>query len=130
MKFDVLKGIKDIFVDGAVDLVRQYQAKSTRFVQIKALTWYIQAIKGARIQVLALTGAIFLVVVAASALVIAPITLVLLSPWTREVKIIVVAVLGVIDIALPLAILAHFLSEKSWMKFTQASRLMDEVLNK
>ncbi len=127
---DFLKGFKELFIDGAIDAVRQYQSKSVDLVKIEAAAWYIRGIQLVHRQALVFALILFLVVIAAAAIVVVPFFLLTLAPWTKEAKWIVALLLGAVDITVPLLMLAHILSEKNWMQFTKSGEFIESVLNK
>ena len=127
---DFLKGFKELFIDGAIDVVKQYQSKSVDLVKIEAAAWYLRGIQLVHRQALIFALVLFLAVMAASAIVVVPFFLLTLAPWTREVKWIVALLLGAADIAVPLLVLAHLLSEKNWIRFTKSGEFIESVLNK
>ncbi len=127
---DFLKGFKELFIDGAIDAVKQYQSKSVDLVKIEAAAWYLRGIQLVHRQALLFAFILFLVVVAAAAIVVVPFFLLTLAPWTREVKWVIALLLGAAGIAIPLLVLAHVLSEKNWMRFTKSGEFIENVLNK
>ena len=124
---DFLKKFKELFVDATLGLVKQYQAKSLDIVKINAAACYIRGVQVLRQQVLVFTLILFLVAMAAVAVVAVPLVLLALTPWSREVKLVVAVLLGAVDISLPLFMAAHFLSEKKWMEFTKSDELIDSL---
>ncbi len=128
LKVDILKGLKGLVIDGVVDAVKQYQSKSASLVKIKATLWYIQGVQLLRRQTLVFALILFLVVMAALAIVIVPFILLAIAPWTQNVKWTVALLLGLADIAVPLLLLARLFSEKRWMRFTKSNELLENAL--
>ena len=125
---DIFKKLKELFIDSTVGLIKQYQAKSIDLVKIEAAAFYIRILQLLRRQALILTLLLFLVVMVAAGIVIVPLVLLALSPWPREVKLVITFLLGASDILIPLFLLTHFLSEKKWMEFTKSDELMESVM--
>ena len=117
-------------MDATVDLVKQYQARSVDLVKLEAAACYVRGIQILRRQVVLLAAVLFLVATAGVAVIVVPLVWLALAPWPAEVKLWLAALLGVLDIGLPLGALAHLFSEKKWMELSRSDELMENVLKK
>ena len=115
-------------MDATIGLVNQYKAKTIDLVKIEAAVFYIRMMRLLHRQVLAFALILFLLATAAAGFVIGPLALVALAPLTREVKLMLVLLLVIVDIGVPLWILNHFFSEKKWMELTKSNEMMDHVI--
>ena len=127
---DFLKKFKELFLDATVGLVKQYQSKSIDLVKLEAAACYVRGIQLLRQQVLLLAWILFLVATAAVGVIVVPLVWLALAPWPVAVKLWLAVLLGVVDIGLPLGILAHLLSEKKWMELSKSDELMESVVKK
>ena len=125
---DFLKKFKELLVDATIGLVKQTQEKTIGLVKIEAAACYIRVMRLLHRQVLVFALILFLVVTTAAGLVIGPLALLALAPLTREVKLVLVLLLVIVDIGVPLWILNHFFSEKKWMELTKSNEMMDHVI--
>ncbi len=127
---DLVKKFKELLLDATVGLFKQYQSKSIDLVKLEAAAYYLRIIQLLRKQVLVLAVILFVVATAAAAVVVVPFVWLAFAPLSREIKLFLAILLGVIDIGVPLAVLAHFLSEKKWIEFSRSDELMQSVLKK
>ena len=125
---DFLKKFKELLVDATIGLVNQYKAKTIDLVKIEAAVFYIRMMRLLHRQVLAFALILFLLATAAAGFVIGPLALVALAPLTREVKLMLVLLLVIVDIGVPLWMLNHFFSEKKWMELTKSNEMIDQVM--
>ena len=72
----------------------------------------------------------FLAATAAVSVIVVPLVWLALAPWSTEVKLWLALLLGILDIGLPLGVLAYLLSEKKWMEISRSDELMESVLKK
>ena len=117
-------------MDATVGVVKQYQSKSIHLVKLEAAACYVRGIQLLRRQVFLLAAILFLAAAAAVGVIVVPLVWLALAPWSIGVKLWLALLLGVLDIGLPLGILAHLFSEKKWMEFSKSNELMESVLKK
>lgn len=115
--------------DSTVGLAREYQRKTLELARITAATYYLQAVNAVRHAAIALFVVFVATVVFSVAVVVVPIVLVLLGPWTLAWKIAAVALLGLLDIAGALVIMANIFSEERWIRVTKAQEFVDKIKN-
>ena len=127
---DFLKKFKGLLLDATVGLVKQYQSKSIDLVKLEAAACYVRGIQLLRQQVLILAAVLFLVATAAVSVIVVPLVWLALAPWPIGMKLWLALLLGVLDIGLPLGILAYLLSEKKWMELSKSDALMESVMKK
>ena len=125
---DFVEKFKELFWDATVGILKQYQEKSLDIVKLEAAGFYVRAIQLLRRQTLTLALVIFLIVIAAVAIVVAPLVLVSLAPWTRGVKIVLGLVLGIIDVGVPILLVQNLFSEKRWMETTKTDEILERVM--
>lgn len=124
---DFLKRFKELLIDATVGLVKQYQQKTMDLVKLEATAFYIRLLQILRRQALVIMLGLFLVVMVAAGIVIVPLALIALAPWSRETKLVLALLIGIADLGVPLFLLGYFLSEKKWMELTKSDELLDSV---
>ena len=127
---DFLKKFKGLLLDATVGLVKQYQSKSIDLVKLEAAACYVRGVQLLRRQVLLLAAVLFLMATAAVGVIVVPLVWLALAPWPMGTKLWLALLLGVLDIGIPLGILAHLLSEKKWMELSKSDELMESVMKK
>jgi len=127
---DFLKRFKGLLLDATVGFIKQYRSKSIGLMKLKAAVYYLRAVQIVRRHVLIVAAILFLVETAAVAVIVVPFVWLALSPGSRAVKFLLALLLGVIDIGVPLGVLAYFLSEKKWMELSKSDELVESVTKK
>ena len=117
----------NVAYDATIGLAKLYQKKTLQLVKITAASAYLQVLKSARKHVLFLGLAIFAVVLLAVSVVVVPVALILIAPWSPLVKTIELVALGAIYIGTVLACLQSVFSEEKWMKASGFQELMDSI---
>ncbi len=123
-----VRRIQGLLFDATIGLAREYQRKTLDLARITAATFYLRAVKGARKAAIVIFLVTLASVVFAVALVVIPVVLVLISPWTLGQKMTAVALLGILDIAAASFYLINLLSEENWMKVTKSQEFVDEIM--
>ena len=77
-----------------------------------------------------LAAFLFLVATAALGVIVVPLVWLAWAPWPIGVKLWLAVLLGILDIGLPLGVLAHLFSEKKWMELSRSDELMENILKK
>ena len=124
-----LNKLTDLLYDATLGLLKQYQEKTIDLAKIHAATYLVKAVQIVRRQTLLFVLFVVCLFVLAAGIVILPLALVFLSPWNAGVKVFFVLFLGILDVAIPAAILSRVFSEKKWLEFTKAQELLDKVSN-
>jgi hypothetical protein len=119
--------VADMAYETTLGLLKQYQQKALQLVRIQAAQLYAQALKVARKHLLLLCVMLFGTMVSAIALVVIPVTLVLLAPWSTAIKVVCLLVLGSSYIAGTAWIFLVLFSEDKWMKFSGMDQLLDQI---
>lgn len=123
-----LKKMPDMVYEASLGMLKAYQEKTVELAKLKAAEMYVRGVQAARKQVLAVVGVIYLTVLAASATAMVCVGMVMLAPWSRQTKLILLALVGMITIAVPLAVVARFFSEKKWIEFSHSKEIMDGLV--
>ena len=113
--------------DATIGLAKLYQKKTLQLVKITAASAYLQVLKSARKHAILLFLAIFAVVLLAVSVVVVPVALIMIAPWSSAVKAIELVVLGGIYIGAVLACFQSVFSEEKWMKASGFQELMESI---
>ena len=119
--------IQDLLYEATFGLALEYRKKTLDLARITAINYYVRGIKVLREAAIALFLVTLASVVFAVAVVVVPVALVLISPWTVTWKWIAVSVLGMADIAAAVFYLANLFSEERWMRFTKSQEFIDQI---
>ena len=84
----MLKKFTDLLFDATVGLVREYQRKTVELAKITAATYYLQGIHTLRKHCISLCLVFFSALVLVVTLVVTPVALLMLAPWSIPVKMI------------------------------------------
>lgn len=118
-----------LLYDATIGLIRDYQKKTLELVKIATATCYLQTLQSLRRVAVIFFLVTLASIVFAMALVIVPIALVLISPWTVTQKMIAILCFGLLDAGAALAYLANLFSENNWMKVTKSQEIVDKIMN-
>lgn len=124
-----LDKLSDLVYDATLGLLKQYQEKTIGLAKIHAANTLVKAVRAVRRQSLLFVLLVLCLFVLAAGIVILPLALVFLSPWSAGLKAFLILLLGIFDIAIPAAVLSRVFSEKKWLKFTHAQELLDKATN-
>ena len=119
--------LSDLAYDATIGIAKEYRKKALELVKITAAAYYIQALSILRKHFLLLFLLVFTVVLLAVTAVVVPVAMVLAAPWTSTVKLVCLAVLGVVYSASILAGLSHLFSEEKWMKASGFQELLESI---
>ena len=120
--------LQDLLYEATFGLVREYRKKTLDLVRITAVGYYVQGVKALRQAAITLFLVTVVSVVFAVAVVIVPLVLVLLSPWTATQKLIAVSLLGLVDTGAALFYLLNLFSEERWMKITKSQEFIERIM--
>ncbi|TLD42346.1 MAG: hypothetical protein JETT_1378 [Candidatus Jettenia ecosi] len=112
------------------DLLKQYKQESVDIVKIKALMYYIKSVKIARFAYLGLFLLLVLFICMVNGFLLIHVAFFYYMPWSRDVKLLTVFVLGICYFFIPMGIYMYYASQRSWMKLSKANELMHKVLDK
>ncbi len=98
-----------------------------RLGKIKAAAAYVHVVRAARLGVMGLVGLVVCSMVLFLGLFLIHVALFIYLPWTITIKLLVMAILGLIYIAAAVAIMVALLSEKRWMRHSGATRAVEEA---
>lgn len=119
--------VADAAYDATLGLLRQYQEKTLQLVRIQAAAFYAQLLKSARKHLILLCLLIFGTMLSAIALVVIPVTLVLLTSWSTAIKVVCLLILGSFYIAGTAWIFLVLFSEEKWMKYSGVQEILDKI---
>ena len=119
--------IQGLLFDATIGLFRDYQKKTLELVRITAASCYLRSIKALRQAAITLFLVTLASVVFSMALVVVPLAVILVSPWSAAQKIAGILAFGALDVAAALVFLFHLFSEERWMKITQSQKILDEI---
>ena len=112
------------------DIVRQDKQTFIGFakIKIKAVIYYIKAIRFIRRICIGIVLLILSLVVMISGFIFLHVAFLYYFPLSKEVKAFVLFSLGIFYFLIPLAVLLYFTSQRFWMKFSKANTLIQKVL--
>ena len=119
--------VADAAYEATLGLLKQYQEKALQLVRIQAASFYAQLLKVARKHLLLLCVILFGTVVSAIAVVVIPVSLVLLTPWSTAIKVVCLLILGSSYIAGTAWIFLVLFSEDKWMKHSGMQSLLESI---
>ena len=113
------------------DLVRQDKQTFISFakIKIKAVIYYIKAIRFIRRICIGIVLLILSFVVMISGFIFLHVSFLYYFPVSKEVKALVIFSLGIFYFLIPLGVLLYFTSQRFWMKFSKANTLIQKVLS-
>lgn len=126
----MLKKFADLFYDLTIGLVQQYQSAAIDLAKIEAASMYIKTVKKIREHLVAIFFLTLFFVIVGVGIVMIPIAFVVCAPLAFKVKAILIAILGVVDICIPLAIANRYLSEETWMKLSKSDEILEKVIGR
>jgi len=113
------------------DLVKQDKQTFISFakIKIKAVIYYIKAIRFIRRICIGIFLLILSFVVMISGFIFLHVSFLYYFPLSKEVKALVIFSLGIFYFLIPLGVLLYFTSQRFWMKFSKANTLIQKVLS-
>jgi hypothetical protein len=108
--------------------VKTYVEPWIRLLKIKAATFYLEGVKGARRIVILLCLLVFVITLIGAGFVLIPLALLLFAPWEPQTKAIVGIAIGAFYLLVPLVVMFLVLTEKRWMAVTGAQRMVKKLL--
>ncbi len=126
---EFLKRLTEMAYDATIGLAKSYQEKTVTLAKLHAAQIYMKFVQGARKQIATIAGAVFCAVIAAVGLVVIPLALILLSDLSRNWKLVWIAALGVVTVAVPLTVFFMVFSEKAWLKFSKSQKIMEDIIS-
>lgn len=126
---EFLKKLTELAHDVSIGLARQYRDKTIEYAKIKAATYYAEGMRVLRKQFILLLSLIFCLLLTCVSLVVIPTAIIALMPWTRELKLLSVAIYGVFVLLAPVAALLYVLSEKKWLEMTKSNEFLEKALH-
>lgn len=121
--------IQSLLYEATVGLLLDYQKKAMELVHITAASCYLQSVKALRQAAAVLFLVTLATVVFAVAVVIVPIAVILVCPWTAWQKAVGILAFGFLDMAAALFYLTALFSEERWMKMTRSQEIIDKIKN-
>lgn len=114
------------------DIAKENKQTFTSFtnIKIKAVIYYIKAIRFIRRICIGIFLLILSFVVMISGFIFLHVSFLYYFPLSKEVKAFVIFSLGIFYFLIPLGVLLYFTSQRFWMKFSKANILIQKVLSK
>ncbi len=119
--------VREIILSFFMQVFECERMRVVRLGKIKAAAAYLHGVRAARLGVMALVGLVVCGMVLFLGLILIHVALFICLPWEIEVKLLVMALLGLIYIAAAVAIMVALLSEKRWMRHSGATRAVEEA---
>ena len=119
--------VSGIAYDATMGIFRQYQQKALELFRIQMAAIYAQILKIVRKHVLLMCMLIFGTMVSAVALVVIPVTIVMLTPWSPVMKALCLLILGSCYIAGTAWIFLALFSEQRWMKLSGVQDALEDI---
>ncbi|MBI5197143.1 MAG: hypothetical protein HZA19_00885 [Nitrospirae bacterium] len=95
--------------------------------KIRGAVYYLQGVRTARRFFVLLSLAAVSIAVLAVGLALLPVAVYLYLPWAPGSKGVVILLFGIAYVAVPLIVLSRLLSEKYWMEFSRADKILEKV---
>ena len=124
----VLKRFSGLLYEVTFGLAKHYQEKTVELAKLKAVEYYLQAMKHVRHHVLVITSILFCLLLVAVSLVVIPVTLIVLAPLTLKAKFVSLGVLGVVYLTFSLIVISSLFSERRWMKLAGSADWIDSFV--
>ncbi len=119
--------IREIALSFFMQAVEGERRRLVRLGKIQAAVAYVKGVRAARLGVMALVGLVVCSMVLFLGLVLFHVALFIYVPWEIEVKLLVMALLGLAYIIAAVAVMAAALSQKRWMRCSGAKRAVEEA---
>lgn len=113
--------------DASLGLFKQYQQKALELFKIQTASLYAQLLRVVRRHVLLFCVLIFGAMVSAVALVVIPVTIIMLTPWSGAVKALCLMILGSFYIAGTAWIFLVLFSEEQWLKLSGVQDALEDI---
>ncbi len=117
----MIKKITDLLLDVTTGLLNQYQRKTLELAKFAANATYAQTIKVVRKHSLFLFLVILCLMMLSITLIVTPIALIALAPWSPRAKILLVLAVALSYVIICLLFIQRLFSEKTWLRFSGAS---------
>lgn len=110
------------------DLLKQYKQTFIRFTKIKAVLYYIKAIRVIRLIYIGIFLLILSFIIMISGFLFLHVSFLYYFPLSKEVKALILFSLGIFYFLVPIGVFLYFTSQRVWMKFSKANKLIQEIL--
>ena len=119
--------VADLTYEATLGLLKQYQQKALELARIAVATSYAHFLKIARKHLVLFCLLLFGTMVSAVAVVVIPVTLILLTPWSLVIKSVLLLMLGSVYVAGTAWVFLVLFSEDRWMKLSGVQDLLDNI---
>lgn len=110
------------------DLLKQYKQTFISITKIKAVLYYIKTIRVIRLIYIGIFLLILNFIIMISGFIFLHVSFLYYFPLSKEVKALIIFSLGILYFLVPVGVLLYFTSQRFWMKFSKANKLIQEVL--
>ncbi len=119
--------IAGLTYEATLGMLKQYKEKGMELAKIALATVYAHLLRIVRKHLLLFCLLFFGTMVSAVAVVVIPVALVLLTPWSVAIKAVLLLTLGSIYIAGTAWVFLVLFSEDRWMKLSGVQDLLDDI---
>lgn len=110
------------------DLLKQYKQAFVSFTKIKAVLYYVEAIRVIRLLYIGIFLLLLSFIVMISGFIFLHVSFLYYFPLSKEVKASIIFSLGILYFLVPVGVLLYFTSQRFWMKFSKANILIQKIL--
>lgn len=126
----MLNYIKSIAASMISDLLKVLQGTLIRSLKIEALKLYVRAVGIARSLSIYYLTCIAMLLLAMVAFVMIHVGILILLPYSIEVKGWLILILGIIYALISYTVISNMCSEKYWLEMTKSSEMINDVVKK
>jgi hypothetical protein len=129
----ILSLLKGPLLSLALALIKRYKKISIEYLKIQGAIYYVKGVRAVRQSVVALVLVMVLMSVIAAGFVILHVGFALLiHEYTKSLFTtgVILASLGGFYLLVPLCIVVHLTSEKTWMRLTNADKIINGVIKR
>ncbi len=119
--------IREIILSFFMQAVEGERRRLVRLGKIQAAVAYVKGVRAARLGIMALVGLVVCSMVLFLGLLLLHVALFICLPWEIKVKLLVMAILGLIYVIAAVVIMVALLSQKRWMRHSGATRAVDNA---
>ncbi len=117
----------DMAYNASLGMLKQYQQKAMELVKIQIAQLYADGLKLARRHILLFCLLFFGTMVSAVAVVVIPVSIVLLTPWSGAIKALILLILGCSYVAGTAWVFLVLFSEDRWMRMSGMNDLLEDI---
>jgi len=108
-------------------VLRHYQNTAFNYVQIRAATYYVRAVKAGRSVFISMITVIFGLFLLLAGFIFIHAALFVYLPWSVQSKALLLLILGAVYFVIPLIFIIRATSQRTWMKRSHAANLVSRL---